>query len=86
MIFKLASNLTRRRKAGNELDGNKQLSDLNTAIAILNSRIDRLEQKKEQHDSQKINSELEAFYDVRFQLIHEHRSIRQLGSLFGPSS
>ena len=81
MILKLAGGLIQRCKIGQNLDKDTQLSDLKVAIEILNSRIDRLEKEKK-HNDKKISSELSAFYDVRFQLIHEYQSINRLSLLF----
>ena len=81
MILKLAGGLIQRCKIGQKLDKDTQLSDLKVAIEILNSRIDRLEKEKK-HNKKEISSELSAFYDVRFQLVHEYQSIYRLSLLF----
>ena len=81
MILKLAGGLIQRCKIGQKLDEDTQLSDLKVAIEILNSRIDRLEKEKK-HNNKEISSELSAFYDVRFQLVHEYQSIYRLSLLF----
>ena len=81
MILKLAGGLIQRYKIGQNLDKDIQLSDLKIAIEILNSRIDKLEKEKK-HNNKEISSELSAFYDVKFQLVHEYQLIHRLSLLF----